>query len=516
MRNLSLGKLAIFGLILYFGGAANLEAKVLEARLYRWWGGAPACLDIPGGDASPGQRIQLYPCHNQPNQNWLYDEERGFLRSYKNNVCIDLDDGVIEEGRTVGLWNCWDGDPQKFRYDAEAALLRYRRDENFCIALNDDLKGLHLARCTEGNVFQTFDLKHGFGDRRMDEVTWVTTHNAHVSSGEASWFAPNQSRSIRDQLNDGVRGFMLDTYSRDGDVALCHGDCNGFPGFGYASPRQNLGQVFRTLNDYMREYPDTIVTLFLEDYANEGDMRRVLDANPGLKAMLLNPYEERVRDRGWPTLNDMIARNKRLLIISDKDNKRGLGIGFSRDFTVENYWSLGALGNNTECKKRWDDIPLDTNYGPMEPLFVMNQFRDIPTGLTAGIDNKPSTLMGRIEDKCLPTAKRRPNYLAVDFYEAAGFGVFKVAEQLNQAVAALFQDDQYRGHAQIIQPGEYNTDHLGVGNDKTTSIMIFGRGSIEVFEHDGFQNRIGTFDRSAPNLGNELNDRISSVRAYFK
>lgn len=496
--------------------AESSFAKVIEARQMRWWGGAPACLDIPDRDAHAGQRLQLYPCHNEPNQNFSYDERNGFLKSYQANQCIDLENGIVNEGQRIALYNCWDGDPQKFRYEASSGLIRYRHDEAFCLALNDDLEGLHLARCQGGNVLQTFEIKNGFGERRLDEVTWATTHNAHVSWGEASWVVPNQSRSIEDQLKDGIRGFMIDTYSRDGDIHLCHGDCNGIPGFGYASPRQTFSGVLDTVTRYMKAYPDVIVTLLLEDYSDPNDMRALLDRSPAVRELLFNPYEEKVRDRGWPTLNDMIARNKRLLIISDKPNKKDLGIGYGKDLTIENYWSLGGLGKNTECKRRWEEIPMDVTYGAMKPLFVMNQFRDIPTLITAAIDNSKSKLLSRVEDKCLPAVKRKPTYVAVDFYESANRGVFKTVETLNQTVAALFENDQYNGHSQLLQPGEYNTDHLHVGNDKTTSILVFRHGAVDAFEHDGFVNWLGRFEASSSNIGEARNDRISSVRVEYR
>lgn len=491
------------------------EAKVIEARRMNWWGGAPACLDIPGSSVRPGQRIQLWPCHNQPNQNFTYDERTGFIRTYQKDQCIDLDDGRVEEGRKIALWDCWNGDPQKFRYEKNSGLIRYRADENFCIGIQEDLKELELVRCDASDHLQAFEIKNAFGERRLDEVSFVTSHNAHVSSGEAAWFAPNQSRKITDQLKDGVRGFMVDTYSRKGKIELCHGNCDGFPGIGYANPRQTFETFLNTVADYMKSNPDVIITLHLEDYADPKDMRKLMDSLPELRKLIFNPYAEKVRDLGWPTIDDMIARNKRLLFISSRDDKKDLGFGFAREFTVENYWSLGALGNKTECKSRWDDIPLDKDFGKMQPLFVMNQFRDIPTGLTASLDNRAGTLLDRIEDKCMPAAKRKPNFVAVDFYEAASSGVFKVVETLNQTVAVLFKDEQFTGKAKLLQPGEYNKDHLGIGSDSATSILIFRHGAVDLFEHDKFTGFMGRLESSSPNIGNDLNDRISSVKVEY-
>ncbi|MFP6686564.1 MAG: hypothetical protein VB934_17725, partial [Polyangiaceae bacterium] len=65
-------------------------------------------------------------------------------------------------------------------------------------------------------------------DRRYDEVSHATTHNA-MSSAEDGWLAPNQRHDMLRQLRDGVRALMIDTHMDDRqDVSvpsLCHGSC---------------------------------------------------------------------------------------------------------------------------------------------------------------------------------------------------------------------------------------------------------------------------------------------------
>src|SRR5687767_15168907 len=46
-------------------------------------------------------------------------------------------------------------------------------------------------------------------ERRYDQVAYVTTHNA-MSSQEDGFFGPNQFFGVARQLDDGVRGLMLD------------------------------------------------------------------------------------------------------------------------------------------------------------------------------------------------------------------------------------------------------------------------------------------------------------------
>ncbi len=50
-----------------------------------------------------------------------------------------------------------------------------------------------------------------------------TSHNSFASSSNKFIFCPNQHLSIQDQLEIGVRGFMLDLYTIDKQIVLRHG-----------------------------------------------------------------------------------------------------------------------------------------------------------------------------------------------------------------------------------------------------------------------------------------------------
>ena len=47
-------------------------------------------------------------------------------------------------------------------------------------------------------------------ERPYDQVSYAMTHNA-MSNAAAGWVLPNQSFGITRQLQDGIRGLMLDT-----------------------------------------------------------------------------------------------------------------------------------------------------------------------------------------------------------------------------------------------------------------------------------------------------------------
>jgi hypothetical protein len=94
---------------------------------------------------------------------------------------------------------------------------------------------------------------------------------------------------------------------------------------------------------------------------------------------------------------------------------------YQREWTVENYWSMGSgLGSSDwSCYSRWYDagtnVPLTRTEPGFRPLFVMNHFRDVTISGTAGTDN--TKLADRARRFCQPAARKKPNYLAVDRYD---------------------------------------------------------------------------------------------------
>lgn len=110
-----------------------------------------------------------------------------------------------------------------------------------------------------------------WGDRRLDQVSFLGTHNAFTNYEDSRWSSVSQSESIRHQLENGVRSLSLDThwYERStwlcvisfgsdcypSDVYLCHGECKTFAGVTYALPRQSFHSSMQTVVDFLAANP---------------------------------------------------------------------------------------------------------------------------------------------------------------------------------------------------------------------------------------------------------------------
>lgn len=344
---------------------------------------------------------------------------------------------------------------------------------------------------------------------RFDEVTWLTSHNAFVNKGdEPGWLVENQSRSLQYQLDNGVTAFMLDIHVDAGQAVLCHGKCSGFPSNLYK--KMDLIAYLNRIGDFLNKHPEAILTVIFEDYTGINELRAALDKAPSFRDRIYDPYKADVRNKGWPRLDAMIKDNKRLLVISDRSDKKDLGVAYAQDFTVENYWSLGKEGKDIICKTRWDNIPLNRTDGKFAYLFVMNHFRDIPTSAFSAADNKIDVLWSRINDQCSPAAEKKANFLAVDHFDEADWGARKVVAELNERVAIVYADNDLKGKMQMLKPGKYLAKDLSFGEDQINSIKVSAKSRVKLYADDNYKNLLIELTEDSKNLGDKA-DKASSI-----
>ena len=248
--------------------------------------------------------------------------------------------------------------------------------------------------------------------KRYNEVAYLTTHNSFNAADQGFVF-PNQNFGITQQLNDGVRGLMIDVYDQGGNAVVYHGlSLLGTESF------QNILIEIRT---FLENNPNEIVTIILECYVTSSVIESEL-INSGLMSYL---YEKPLGVE-WDILGDMISNDKRLVIFSDV-NDASFEQGwyhYAWDHCVETHFSVNSINDFTNDYNRGDA----TN-----DLFIFNHF--VTNSITGtGLPNDaPSVnaypfLMSRIQQHFSEYSKF-PNFVTLDFYEL-GNGL-EVVDSLN-------------------------------------------------------------------------------------
>jgi hypothetical protein len=228
----------------------------------------------------------------------------------------------------------------------------------------------------------------------FDQIAWATTHNS-MSAASDGWLVPSQEHGELRQLRDGVRGLMLDVHEQDGEAWLCHGYCE--------LGSQPLAEGLAELYGYLALHPDAVLTLILENYVSAELLDEAFSASG-----LIGLCSEQPAGEPWPSLEDLIAHDERVVVLSDHEGGERPWLLPTWEHAWETHWSAETL----------EDFDCEPNRGePDNALFILNHFLTDPVSLPqlAAEANQASVLQQRAFD-CWEQSGRMPNFVAVDFY----------------------------------------------------------------------------------------------------
>ena len=95
-------------------------------------------------------------------------------------------------------------------------------------------------------------------ERRYDRVSVLMTHNS-MSNRAEGWLFPNQNFGLTRQLNDGVRGLMLDVHLVGDRPFLVHG--KAFLG------KRPLVDGLKEIGRFLKKSPQAVVTIMATQYS---------------------------------------------------------------------------------------------------------------------------------------------------------------------------------------------------------------------------------------------------------
>ena len=247
--------------------------------------------------------------------------------------------------------------------------------------------------------------------KQYNEVAYLTTHNAFNSDQDGLLF-PNQTYNIASQLNDGVRGLMIDVFNDlFGTPVVYH----SIIALGYIP----LSDIFNDIKIFLDNNPNEVITIILECYVSANDIEDEINQS-GLSNYLYT------HNATWPTLQNMIDNDNRLVIFSDVDDASSSQDWYHYvwEYAVETHYSVGNI----------NDFTCDFNRGdPLNDLFIFNHFVTDAT-LGYGLYNESNNVnanpffINRALN-CQTQTNKFPNFVTVDYYEL-GDGL-AVVDQLN-------------------------------------------------------------------------------------
>ena len=266
---------------------------------------------------------------------------------------------------------------------------------------------------------------------RLNEAVFAGTHNSFSASDSPGWFIANQRRDIPRQLEDGIRLFLIDAHwgvedargrvrtdfeaeKRDRNKVvkalpppvlaaakrlvgrIGAGDATGKPDVWLCHTVCELGatRMDDSLEDYKKfldENRGEVVILFVEPYVAPADIEREFK-EAGLDRYVITLD----RTEPMPTLGTLVRRNRRVLVIAEKDAD-GTVPWYLDGFSFVQDTPLGATKvGQLSCKLERGDTD--------SPMLMLNHWADLfrrgprRTGRSrpsASSSNAPTSAPGR-------------------------------------------------------------------------------------------------------------------------
>ncbi|MEZ4268918.1 MAG: hypothetical protein R3F39_21385 [Myxococcota bacterium] len=249
-------------------------------------------------------------------------------------------------------------------------------------------------------------------DRAFSAVSFATSHNA-MSSADDDWLFPNQGHDLSRQLDDGVRGFMLDTHDDKGVAMLCHGTC--------LAGSEPLDAGLARFTAFLDTHPDEVIAFIFEAYISADATVEAFET-----AGLIDRVHVQDPKAPWPTLAALLDAGTPLVVFTDNPDSGPAWYHRVWDHAFETDYA-----NKTKA-----DLDCRKGRGSADsPLFILNHFLTNPVALpelAEQINHNPFFMDKASE--CAARWERVPTFVTVDFYDIGD--VFGVVDAFNGVAAA--------------------------------------------------------------------------------
>ncbi len=280
---------------------------------------------------------------------------------------------------------------------------------------------------------------------RLSEAVFAGTHNSFSAADSPGWFIANQRRTIKRQLEDGIRLFLIDPHwgaqddkgkvrtdfeaegrSRnrvakslppevlkaaerlvgrlgvgdeggERDVWLCHTVCE--------LGATRMVDTLTVIRRFLEENRGEVVILFIEPYVRPREIEAVF------KRAKLDRYVTTLeRDEPLPTLGQLVNRNRRVIVFTEND-ANGVVPWYLDGFSFVQDTPLGA--------KTRDELRCKRARGTEDsPLLMLNHWADLfPPRLRANRPFQREPFILQRAHRCARKLGLPVNLIAVDHYD---------------------------------------------------------------------------------------------------
>jgi hypothetical protein len=230
-------------------------------------------------------------------------------------------------------------------------------------------------------------------DRPFDRVAFAGAHNA-MSNSDEGWLLPNQVYGLADQLEQGIRVFLLDTVEWQGRTWLCHEFCE--------LGRIDLVEALSIFRRFLETHPDEVISFVVQNGISSAATEAAF-----VESRLVGYTYTHTPGEPWPTLGRMIDAGTRLLVLVEYDGPPPAWYQNAYELSWDTPYSFASPA----------DFSCEPFRGsPDNPLFQVNHWLSTPFAAPENAEqvNVFDVLWPRVE-RCRAEAGRIPNFVVVDF-----------------------------------------------------------------------------------------------------
>lgn len=240
--------------------------------------------------------------------------------------------------------------------------------------------------------------------KKYDEVCFLMTHNA-MNNSEKGYTIPNQTHTITEQLNNGVRGLMIDTYDGSDGIALTY---HGSAVLG----QQKLVDVLFEINDFLTSNKNEVISIIFQNEGSNIQLEKAIDS-AGLTSMAFIHADGAV----WPTLQTMVDSNRRLvLFIEFNKNPRTNHLLYAWKTIFDTRYNFNSVSEF--------DCSINRGNSGNKQLYLINHWlqKEILPGVNVPDKNlayqaNRRNILGQRVQNCSFENNHFINFLGLDFYE---------------------------------------------------------------------------------------------------
>jgi hypothetical protein len=145
--------------------ALHLPGVAIQSRT------AGLCLDLPGGDTKNGNKLWLWKCLGNANQQWKFVNGQLVYANSPTPKCVDLFAGDVSNGQQLEIWDCAQTPQQQWSFDANLGTIFLSKRLG-----QESLKCMDLRNGGQDgkNVVQVWDCSYGAWNQQ-----WLLFQGGH-------------------------------------------------------------------------------------------------------------------------------------------------------------------------------------------------------------------------------------------------------------------------------------------------------------------------------------------------